>query len=622
MKKSAGIFRNRLTAIVSAVMILTSCFASFCFAADSEITIYDCLTDPNSALLVSGYNGTSSSVIIGLSMVKKSDGTVIMGDQITAAKDSRFYFTGIDLTPGKYPSGLCEIRISDGASFNVTREIYIAGKAEAVTVLKELYADPDSTVAVLNKKNDSGILYGDIIGTDTAGINALQNTNALTQAIKENKEKYKLSDAPTDSEFTSALSAVKSILKDQTAIQSYNEKTSSDEISAWFTKYSTSGYTTADYDSRYDFSGYADAPDSERKDLYLALKVRNDMKTADASDSGNRLYAYYEKLKAAGSVSGDTSDKCLAEIRQRVIDNTILTMVYKMATSYSRNFIVNNRTLVPFATTYYNKLSSVALKNKAIENALGKDYSSIAALDEAIEKSCQQVYDDSRSDTGGGGGGGSGSGSGGGGNSSSGGSSGPMFPQTTAAPKNSVNSASSEQFNDINDLPWAEESINKLCEMGALKGFGDGTFRPNDNITRAEFVKLVIAAFAFGTDAAECSYGDVNADDWYYPYIASATQLGIVSGNGDGTFTPQKLITREEISVILTRAAQKSGRGLTGSTVSFSDNDDISDYARESVSLLYGSGIIGGMGDGTFSPKSSGTRAQAAKMIYYTLKIA
>ena len=186
-------------------------------------------------------------------------------------------------------------------------------------------------------------------------------------------------------------------------------------------------------------------------------------------------------------------------------------------------------------------------------------------------------------------------------------------PPVTQPPENSV------RFNDLDNVEWAAEAINALADMNIISGKSDGIFAPEDNITRAEFSKIVVNAFGFADDnAATDAFSDVNENDWYYSSIAAAYNNGIINGYEDGTFGVNDNITRQDMAVIIYRAAEKAGISFdkVNEEVEFDDEDEISDYARDAVTTLQTAGIINGISDTEFAPSMNATRAQAAKMIY------
>lgn len=111
-----------------------------------------------------------------------------------------------------------------------------------------------------------------------------------------------------------------------------------------------------------------------------------------------------------------------------------------------------------------------------------------------------------------------------------------------------VNIGAAHYPTDIEDC-WAEEAIVSLIGEGIITGYPDGTFKPEDPVTRAEFSKMVAKAFAVRA-AGEPTFSDIQ-DNWAKAYIAALTEAGIVSGFPDGTFRPSKDISRAEMTQIL-----------------------------------------------------------------------
>lgn len=175
-----------------------------------------------------------------------------------------------------------------------------------------------------------------------------------------------------------------------------------------------------------------------------------------------------------------------------------------------------------------------------------------------------------------------------------------------------------EGFSDLTDAEWAIEAITALAGKGIVSGSGDGKFNPNNSVTRDEFTKMTILAIGMYDGNAECDFSDVSRDEWHYSYIASAEDRGIITGIGDGSFGTGRRITREEMAVIVKRAAQAAGISYAQfrSLSEFADSHMIADYAKESISELYCAGIINGVGGNMFAPTENCTRAQAAKIIY------
>lgn len=179
-----------------------------------------------------------------------------------------------------------------------------------------------------------------------------------------------------------------------------------------------------------------------------------------------------------------------------------------------------------------------------------------------------------------------------------------------------------EKFSDVSSNHWAYSYIQFAKDNKIMQGDENGLFRPDDNITREEWVKTVLTAFVIDTSEAKCSFSDVTNDRWSYPYIAKAFEMMIINGISDTFFAPTQNISRQDASVMFCRAARAAREGaLSDIAISnFSDASDIADYAVEPINMLYRLEIVNGYDDGSFMPKAPITRAEAAKMIYIALE--
>lgn len=172
-------------------------------------------------------------------------------------------------------------------------------------------------------------------------------------------------------------------------------------------------------------------------------------------------------------------------------------------------------------------------------------------------------------------------------------------------------------FDDLEDCEWAKEAIEELYKKNIVSGVGNKKFEPMRNITREEFVKLVVLAFGFELSEGETGFSDVSSGAWYENYIKTAIDNGIVKGISETEFGVGKNITRQDMAVIVARV---KNMGSVENAELFADDSDISDYAKEAVYAVKGAGIISGMGENRFAPKNNATRAQAAKIIYMGIK--
>lgn len=174
-------------------------------------------------------------------------------------------------------------------------------------------------------------------------------------------------------------------------------------------------------------------------------------------------------------------------------------------------------------------------------------------------------------------------------------------------------------FADLDSVPWAEESIEALRNMGVISGDGDGNFAPDRPVSREEFLKIAMSAAGISVDEkAMVSFEDVNVDAWYYAYVATAFEQGIINGMSESFFGIGQQITRADMAVILDRILTAKGVGMDKSNSAdiFEDWMKIPVYARGSVAQLCAEGLLHGVGNNLFSPLSNATRAEAAVAVY------
>ncbi len=154
---------------------------------------------------------------------------------------------------------------------------------------------------------------------------------------------------------------------------------------------------------------------------------------------------------------------------------------------------------------------------------------------------------------------------------------------------------------------WAGSTIQSWIDKGLVKGYEDGTFKPENNITRAEFMTLVNGAFGY-TKTATTNYKDVATDSWYANAIAKATAAGYITGYPDGTMRPDNPISREEAASIITKITK------------YTENAEAANKFADAASMTWSKGLIGavssanimnGYPDGTFVPQYYIKRCEA-----------
>lgn len=174
------------------------------------------------------------------------------------------------------------------------------------------------------------------------------------------------------------------------------------------------------------------------------------------------------------------------------------------------------------------------------------------------------------------------------------------------------------QFTDLEDAEWARESIEALAARGLVSGDGE-LFRPNDSITREEFVATLMRTARAVLDDADGigePFSDMEPGAWYEEDICAARALGIVAGKDDGSFGIGENITRTDMAVMAERAFRKLGADLTPkyAAYAYADSGKIPQYALDAVVLLQQCDVLGDAK--SFYPSRKSTRAEAADLIW------
>lgn len=162
-------------------------------------------------------------------------------------------------------------------------------------------------------------------------------------------------------------------------------------------------------------------------------------------------------------------------------------------------------------------------------------------------------------------------------------------------------------FKDIQGH-WAQESIERLAYTQLINGFPDGSFRPDETVTKEQFVTMLVKARGYTIQKGSTGFRDVSAKEWSSPYIYTAMRRGIIE---PGTsFYPNRTATREEMAVMVARSLQFKA---SSTSLNFKDNSQI--VNKGLVGAAVKEGIILGYPDRTFKPKGSLTRAEAVIVI-------
>jgi hypothetical protein len=175
-----------------------------------------------------------------------------------------------------------------------------------------------------------------------------------------------------------------------------------------------------------------------------------------------------------------------------------------------------------------------------------------------------------------------------------------------------VSAAAADSTYDDTTGHWAEKAIGQWSEYGVLLG-NNSLFRPNDPVTRAETAALINRVMRYSAADDDVAFDDVSAAAWYYDDVLRLAGGGIITGPGDGSFAPERNISREEAVVMIARAFRiEAGDGEKSA---FPDADEISAWAAEAVQSFKDAGYIVGGSDGNFNPKKAITRAEIVTVL-------
>ncbi len=176
-------------------------------------------------------------------------------------------------------------------------------------------------------------------------------------------------------------------------------------------------------------------------------------------------------------------------------------------------------------------------------------------------------------------------------------------------------------FTDVNESDWYFDDVKFVSENGLMVGTTDnGTvFSPDGTLTRAMLVTMLWRMAGSPTVEADIPYTDVSADTWYSEAVRWAASADVILGYGDGTFGPEDILTREQLAVILYRYEQHNGGGFKGMwmfRLDYSDVPDVSDWAYEAVCFLTMHDIYVVRENEQLAPKENALRAETAAVLH------
>lgn len=312
-----------------------------------------------------------------------------------------------------------------------------------------------------------------------------------------------------------------------------------------------------------------------------------------------------------------------------VNSNVALTLVNESQPLTIIKIIEDNSFVLGISDENISKLNALNDKSAVINDMTEKNFSDLQsfnkALSEALEKKPDKIDSDSPK-------GHNSSKTSIKGNGSNSDSKGSFLPATATKPQkqqeqeenNTTGETKDELFTDIYSVEWAREAIENLAKSGIVNGKGNRIFKPNDYVTREEFLKMLILSLKISHDSETGKiFSDVSDEMWYATYVKIGYELGIAKGIGNGEFGIGKNITRQDMAAMMYNAIKAMSIELTdtGTPKSFADIGEVSEYALDAVNVLCKSGIINGVDSDNFNPHGIATRAQAAQVIYNLLSV-
>lgn len=172
-------------------------------------------------------------------------------------------------------------------------------------------------------------------------------------------------------------------------------------------------------------------------------------------------------------------------------------------------------------------------------------------------------------------------------------------------------------YEDVAEDSWYYDAVLNMGKRGLVSGVSDTEFAPDSSMTRAMFVTVLHRMAGSPTPETENSFADIESGKWYSDAVSWASENGLVTGYDETTFGINDSISREQMATLLMRYAVYNGEEIESSDAinTLTDSDLVQDYAKDAVSWAVSAGLITGMGDGSFAPQDTATRAQTAVLL-------
>ncbi len=537
-----------ISVFLSLVIVLSASGTAYCSAS---VTITATPTDSESTLVLNGVSTDIREKQVYI-LVAKSDASVMSSAEINAIRQ---IFTNAAIkSDGSYYKKIILPSAFPGGKYKAT--VYADGVSGSTTFT---YVNPNVYEQIANQ------ITSNMSAADITAIMDVRYTELLI-----------------DTDF-------------------YNSSKSL--VCAILSKQSAGGYTASSLEktmksafAAYELRNYADI-----ESVFLAyLPYMNYAADFSALSAGVKA-AMPDYLASADYLSGTF---------EQVYNTGVKILTIKTAGDYTaiQDYIEDNSSSLGISLAEYNKRSEYNrdLIMKDMYSRKG-EISKLDDIEDLFSEICSG-YPEQSSQGGGGGGGG-------------GGISAPP-PSAEQGPSNpttgqevdfnpSSGTGSPNGFTDMNGH-WSNSVVSLLANHGIISGYADGSFKPENKVTRAEYFKMISYFISKYSASSDPVFADVSPDDWFYPYISRLFDAKIVTGY-DGRINPDNEITREEAAAIIFRLLKYKGFDFVSSYV-FDDMNTVSPWASEAVGSLGAIGVINGYNN-AFSPLNNLTRAEAASMI-------
>ncbi|MBY0203736.1 MULTISPECIES: S-layer homology domain-containing protein [Paenibacillus] len=179
---------------------------------------------------------------------------------------------------------------------------------------------------------------------------------------------------------------------------------------------------------------------------------------------------------------------------------------------------------------------------------------------------------------------------------------------------------SPKSFTDVANH-WSNIAVNDMSSRMIVSGVSNSNFEPDRSITRAEFAAIVVRALGLKPGEGSTGFRDVNDKDWFADVVKTASKYGLIGGYEDGTFRPQEEITRQEAMTLIARAMKVTGlegrvpADAAKQLSSFTDAEQVASWAKEAAAASVHTGLVTGRGSNTIAPLQSITRAETATIL-------